>query len=111
MNAEILDTARHRVATVGWTNVSFHHGEFDDLEPGDDFDAVIGRWILMYLPQPADLLRRGVGLAAPRRACWRSKKATFAAPFAHTPRHRSTSRPGAGRHLHPARQDRRSRWG
>ena len=64
MNADILDTARHRVATVGG-HVSFHHGELDDLEPGDDFDAVIGRWILMYLPQPADLLRRGAGRLRP----------------------------------------------
>ena len=53
------------MAAAGWTNVSFHHGELDGLEPGDDFDAVIGRWILMYVPQPADLLRRARGWLRP----------------------------------------------
>jgi protein-L-isoaspartate O-methyltransferase len=30
MNADILDTARRRVASVGWSNVEFRHGDVHD---------------------------------------------------------------------------------
>jgi len=57
-NAEILTVARERVRAAGRTNVAFHHGDLRETEPGVDFDAVVGRWVLMYLPDPAELLRR-----------------------------------------------------
>lgn len=55
-NAEILELARARVRAAGWANVTFHHRDLHQLDVGDGFDAVVGRWILMYLPQPAELL-------------------------------------------------------
>ncbi len=58
LNAEILETARSRTRAVGWTNVEFVHGDVGDLPLGDDFDAVVGRWVLMYAADPAELLRR-----------------------------------------------------
>src|SRR5262249_48718309 len=57
MNAAILDTARTRAAAAGWTNVTFVAGDVRELPLDSDFDAVIGRWILMYLPEPAAMLR------------------------------------------------------
>jgi SAM-dependent methyltransferase len=56
-NAIILDTARARVQATGWRNVTFHAGEVRDASLGSDFDAVVGRWVLMYQPDPAALLR------------------------------------------------------
>ena len=59
MNGDILDTARSRVRAAGLANVEFHRGDLDRLDGlPTDFDAVVGRWILMYLADPADLLRR-----------------------------------------------------
>jgi SAM-dependent methyltransferase len=57
-NAEILDTARARVQAAGWHNVEFRHGDIHHLDVEDDFDAVVGRWELMYVPDPVELLRK-----------------------------------------------------
>ena len=56
VNGDILDTARRRAAAAGWTNVEFVTGDLEHLDVATDFDAVVGRWILMYLAEPADLL-------------------------------------------------------
>src|SRR5918911_250078 len=52
-NPTILDTARARVRAVGWTNVTFLEGDVHSIDLDDDFDAVVGRWVLMYLPDGA----------------------------------------------------------
>ena len=57
-NSDILDTARARIRAAGWTNVEFVAGDLDEVDVASDFDAVVGRWILMYLAEPVDLLRR-----------------------------------------------------
>jgi SAM-dependent methyltransferase len=58
MNPSILETARARVRAVGWTNVTFLEGDVHGVGLDDDFDAVVGRWVLMYLPDPVAVLRR-----------------------------------------------------
>jgi SAM-dependent methyltransferase len=65
MNPVILETARARVEAAGWTNVAFLDGDVTSIAPDDDFDAVVGRWILMYLPDPVAALRRLVGCVRP----------------------------------------------
>ncbi len=57
MNAHILETARARVAAVGARGVTFHHGDVRTIALDDDFDAVVGRWLLMYIPEPAAFVR------------------------------------------------------
>jgi SAM-dependent methyltransferase len=57
-NAEILQVARSRVQAVGWTTVTFQPGDIMDLDLARDFDAVVGRWILQYTPDPVALLGR-----------------------------------------------------
>lgn len=57
MNADILDTARARLSASGWANVELHHGNVLELDLPNDFDAVVGRWILMYIADPTTLLR------------------------------------------------------
>jgi SAM-dependent methyltransferase len=57
-NADILAVAGDRVRAAGWPTVSFHPGNLADLELDRDFDAVVGRWILMYLPDPVQFLRQ-----------------------------------------------------
>jgi SAM-dependent methyltransferase len=65
MNANILETARVRAAGAGWTNVEFVPGDLNQLDVGTGFDAVVGRWILMYIPDPAELVRRVQSLLRP----------------------------------------------
>jgi SAM-dependent methyltransferase len=57
-NAAILDTARARVAAAGWRNVEFYAGDAAEVAPGEAFDAAVGRWVLMYQPDPAAFVRR-----------------------------------------------------
>jgi SAM-dependent methyltransferase len=64
-NAEILVVARARVEAAGWTTVAFRAGDVMALELDRDFDAVVGRWVLQYTPDPAALLRRARGWLRP----------------------------------------------
>ena len=58
-NPAILETARARTRAAGWSNVRLVEGDLADLPiDDDDFDAVVGRWILMYLADPAGLIAR-----------------------------------------------------
>jgi ubiquinone/menaquinone biosynthesis C-methylase UbiE len=65
MNPAILETARARVDAAGWANVTFLHGDVISIGLDDDFDAVVGRWILMYLRDPVTVLRGLVGRVRP----------------------------------------------
>jgi SAM-dependent methyltransferase len=49
--------AEQRVRELGVTNVSFRAGDLRDIDPGAVFDAVIGRFVLMYLADPATAIR------------------------------------------------------
>jgi 2-polyprenyl-3-methyl-5-hydroxy-6-metoxy-1,4-benzoquinol methylase len=42
----------------GLRNVSFHHGDPTELELASDFDAVIGRYVLIFQADPALMLRK-----------------------------------------------------
>ena len=64
-NPTILETARARVRAAGWTNVTFLEGDVHSIGLDEDFDAVVGRWILMYLPDPVAVLRRLLGHLRP----------------------------------------------
>jgi predicted N-acetyltransferase YhbS/SAM-dependent methyltransferase len=60
-----LDTARARVRAAGWSNVELRHGDVRSLDLPAEFDAVVGRWILMHVPDPVDVLRRARALLRP----------------------------------------------
>src|SRR6266481_7266468 len=45
--------ANKRVADVGYANIRFQTTEFQDFADSEPFDALVGRFILMYLPDPA----------------------------------------------------------
>jgi 2-polyprenyl-3-methyl-5-hydroxy-6-metoxy-1,4-benzoquinol methylase len=65
MNAAILDVARARAAAQGLANVTFVAGEAGEIDGCDRYDAVAGRYVLMYLADPAGLLRRLAALVRP----------------------------------------------
>ncbi|TIL88707.1 MAG: class I SAM-dependent methyltransferase [Mesorhizobium sp.] len=65
-SAGAVDIAGRRATESGqcyWTR--FATGELDTFSPDETFDAVIGRLVLMYLPDPAATLRRLVGFLRP----------------------------------------------
>jgi SAM-dependent methyltransferase len=65
-SAESVAIAERRAAWAlkdGWTR--FETSELDDFRSTATFDAVIGRLVLMYQPDPAGLVRRLAGLLRP----------------------------------------------
>lgn len=59
-------SARDRVARAGINNVQFIEGDVQTLaQVTGMFDAVVGRLVLMYLPDPVDAVRRAAALLRP----------------------------------------------
>jgi ubiquinone/menaquinone biosynthesis C-methylase UbiE len=62
---EAIALAKRRAAEVGLANVSFITQDLQDIATGARFDAIVGRLVLMYFPEPAALLRRLLELLVP----------------------------------------------
>jgi 2-polyprenyl-3-methyl-5-hydroxy-6-metoxy-1,4-benzoquinol methylase len=56
--ASSVETARRRAAALGVRNVQFETAELDAFDSAEMFDAVIGRFVLLYQPDPSAILRR-----------------------------------------------------
>lgn len=57
VNAAILETARERAKAAGLTNVEFLAGDARTRKLPADFDALVGRFVMMYMANPTDALR------------------------------------------------------
>jgi SAM-dependent methyltransferase len=55
---ESVATATARAQQAGLANVTFVVGDIHEPAPGGPFDAIVGRLVLMYVPDPAVVLRR-----------------------------------------------------
>jgi ubiquinone/menaquinone biosynthesis C-methylase UbiE len=55
---EAIEVARGRAVQAGLDNVTFVPGDIADLTLDETVDAIVGRLILMYLPDPAAALRQ-----------------------------------------------------
>lgn len=55
---QALALARQRAGFARMDHVSFIEGDLTRLELPDSYDALVGRFVLMYMPDPADALRR-----------------------------------------------------
>lgn len=60
--ANAAETAHARVRAAGWRNVEFVTGDILAVDLPEDLDAAVGRFILMWLPDPLEVLRRVSGL-------------------------------------------------
>jgi len=49
--------ANKRVGEAGYKNIHFQVAEFHEFQDSAPFDALVGRFILMYLPDPVAILR------------------------------------------------------
>ena len=54
VNAEILDTARQRATDAGMQNVEFIASDARSLVFSEKFDAIAGRFVLMYMADPRE---------------------------------------------------------
>jgi len=64
-SAEAVDLATRRAALAGQTWVRFAAADIDGFTTQERFDALVGRLVLLYLPDPAATLRRLCGLVRP----------------------------------------------
>jgi ubiquinone/menaquinone biosynthesis C-methylase UbiE len=55
---EALAVARKRADTDQFRHVEFIQGDLADMEHTSPFDALIGRFVLMYLPNPSTVLQK-----------------------------------------------------
>jgi ubiquinone/menaquinone biosynthesis C-methylase UbiE len=68
--------ASARVTEAGFHNVSFNESNVDEISGEKPFDAAVGRFILMYLPDPVAALRsisqvvRAGGVFVFQEPCW-----------------------------------------
>ena len=63
---EAVASAKARVAEVGMSNIRFIQGDVQTLDGvADGFDAAVGRFVLMYVPDPAAAVRRAASLVRP----------------------------------------------
>jgi ubiquinone/menaquinone biosynthesis C-methylase UbiE len=57
MNGDILESARKHAEDVGFNNVSFIQGDLRNVELQGEFDAIYGRLVMMYVPEPTDAVK------------------------------------------------------
>lgn len=86
---EAVATAQVRAQQRGLGNVRFVVGDIHEPAPGGPFDAIVGRLVLMYVPDPAVVLRtqatllRPGGVVAPIEFDLGSARSLPATPLAH----------------------------
>jgi ubiquinone/menaquinone biosynthesis C-methylase UbiE len=64
-DATSIARAQARVAAAGLRNVKFFNADVNSIVSDQPFDAVVGRFILMFLPDPVSVLRSAVRLLRP----------------------------------------------
>jgi ubiquinone/menaquinone biosynthesis C-methylase UbiE len=57
-----IERAKARVAAAGFRNVRFTQTDVNQIASDKPFDAAVGRFILMFLPDPVSVLRSVAGL-------------------------------------------------
>jgi 2-polyprenyl-3-methyl-5-hydroxy-6-metoxy-1,4-benzoquinol methylase len=82
--SSVLEKARQRAKLAGHENVSFIQSDVAALTPRERFDASVGRFILMFLPDPVSVLKalgallRPGGIVAFQEASWANQLAQTA---------------------------------
>jgi ubiquinone/menaquinone biosynthesis C-methylase UbiE len=60
-----IETAQRRAAAFGFENTSFHRADIAEYVPSNPFDAIIGRLVLQFVPDPAAIIKHLYGLLRP----------------------------------------------
>ena len=87
ISEDALATARLRTEQLGLKNLSFMSGDPSKMDFDQPFDAVVGRYILMFLPDPTAMVRgvarhlRPGGVIAFHEVSWDGVRAVPPAPI------------------------------
>lgn len=65
LSVPALTLAAERTERLGVANVSFIQGDLNTIRLIDEFDAVVGRLVLLYTPEPHEVLRKFACLVRP----------------------------------------------
>jgi ubiquinone/menaquinone biosynthesis C-methylase UbiE len=65
-NPLMLAAARERTQAAAWSNVSFVESDLDNLHLQSEFDAVVGRLVLLHLADPVEALHNVAHHLRPR---------------------------------------------
>ena len=60
-----IETARRRAAAFGFENTSFGRADIAEYMPSRPFDAIIGRLVLEFVPDPTAIIKRLYGMLRP----------------------------------------------
>ena len=60
-----IETAQRRAAAFGLENTSFNRADIAAYVPPNLFDAIVGRLVLQFLPDPAAVIKRLYGMLKP----------------------------------------------
>jgi 2-polyprenyl-3-methyl-5-hydroxy-6-metoxy-1,4-benzoquinol methylase len=60
-----IDSAQRRASTLGLENATFHRADISTFTNVEPFDAIVGRLVLEFLPDPAASITRLSGLLRP----------------------------------------------
>ena len=60
-----IETAQRRAAAFGLENTSFNRADIASYVPPSLFDAIVGRLVLQFLPDPAAVIKRLFGMLRP----------------------------------------------
>ena len=82
-NPAILETARGRARDAGCSNVSFVAGDIRELSLPQDFDAIVGRYVLLFIPDPDAVMRSIVDHLRPGGIAAFQEPDLTQAPYAH----------------------------
>jgi ubiquinone/menaquinone biosynthesis C-methylase UbiE len=82
-NPSILEAARSRARDAECSNVSFVAGDIRELSLPQDFDAVVGRYVLLFMPDPAAAMRSVVDHLRPGGIAAFQEPDLTQGPYAH----------------------------
>jgi ubiquinone/menaquinone biosynthesis C-methylase UbiE len=60
-----IETAQRRAAALGFENTSFNRADIAAYMPPDPFDAIVGRLVLQFIPDPIAIIKRLYGMLRP----------------------------------------------
>jgi ubiquinone/menaquinone biosynthesis C-methylase UbiE len=84
-NPSILEIARARARDAGCGNVSFEAGDIRELSLPQDFDAVVGRYVLMFMADPAAAIKAAADHLRPGGVAAFQEPDFTQGPYAHPP--------------------------
>ena len=65
MDQAFITTAQKRASAVGIDNATFHRADITTFTDSEPFDAIVGRLVLEFVPEPDAAIRRLSGLLRP----------------------------------------------